>query len=195
MQREYVHQRKNDIAGRITIVVQFTILWLVIVLMAMGKLGFLQCLIGIGIILIINRLFSKWATNKQPWILLVILIGIASWNGMSALTVGWQTFLRFLSNLIILYVTEFSFEFVDSKLKIRSNGKYGEVPYPLAVIVWPIAAVLNIFGIKNQPVLAYAVLIGLVAIPAIIFNKLLIFELVYDVCIAVCLYCNRKANK
>lgn len=194
-QREYVKRRRYDIADRLAIVIQFTVIWLLIVLITIGKLGILGAIIGLIIFKALVTAFPNWSANKQPWIVLAILFGIAGWNGLSVIMIAWKTFLTFLDNLIVLAVTEFSFEFIDGKLKIRSNGKHGDPPCWIKVVAYPFAFVLNLFGIKNQPVLAYAVIIGLVGIPAILWDYRQLFSFVYYGMLAICLYYNRKANK
>lgn len=195
MQRDYVERRRYDLSDRLTIVIQFTIIWLLIVLITMGKLGIIEAIIGLIVFAFFSKVFPNWSENKKPWIVIAILFSIASWNGMSIFTIAWSTFLIFLDNLIVLAVTEFSFEFVGSKLKIRSNGVYGDPPWWIKVVAWPFSFVLALFGIKNQPVLAYAVIIGLVGIPAIILDYKHLFSFVYYGTLAICLYRNRKADK
>ena len=195
IKREYVERRRYDVADRLAIVIEFTIIWLIIALIALGKLGIFDALIGLIIFSLCTNIFAKFFENKQPWLVFAILFCIASWNGGPIHTIMWSTLLKFLDNLVVLAITEFSFEFVDSKLKIRSNGKYGDPPAWLKVIAYPFALVLAMFGIKNQPVLAYAVLIGLVGIPAILLDYRELFSFAYYVTLAVCLYRNRKANK
>ena len=58
-QREYVKRRRYDIADRLAIVIQFTVIWLLIVLITIGKLGILGAIIG----LIIFKALVKFSGN------------------------------------------------------------------------------------------------------------------------------------
>lgn len=109
---------------------------------------------------------------------------------------GFFEFLSTLFNLtIILISVEVSFEFVGTTLMVRSNGKYGNVDWYFKIFIWPVAFILQLCGLKNQPVLAYIVFVVFGIIPVFYYNIWPVSQFIYNTMVGVILYKNRKANK
>ncbi len=98
-----------------------------------------------------------------------------------------------ITNLILGFCVEYSFEFKDSKLKIRSNGKFYELDGILKLITWPFAKVLSILGMENKPIMGYIMVF--VYAYGVIFHGWQIFDSVYHIWVMYYLYKNRKTNK
>ena len=58
-------------------------------------------------------------------------------------------------NLLLVFCAEFSFEYYENKLCIRSAGKRWVLDGWLRILIWPFAKPLSWLGVKNCPILAY----------------------------------------
>lgn len=100
-----------------------------------------------------------------------------------------------LVNLMLVFVCEYSFEFKDSKwkLKIRSNGKFYDLDGILLFVTWPFAKLASLLGKENKPIMAY--IVTAVYVYGMLFKGWQVFDGVYHIWVMYYLYKNRKENK
>ena len=98
-----------------------------------------------------------------------------------------------INNLVLVFVTEFSFEFHEKKLMVRSNGEFYELDGILKMVTYPFACICSLFGLKNQPIWAW--LTACVYIYAMLFHNWQVFDSCAHLVLMYILYRNRKKNK
>lgn len=98
-----------------------------------------------------------------------------------------------ITNLFLAFCVEYSFEFKNSELKVRSSGKFYDLDGVLLIITWPFAKLFSILGMENKPVMGYIMV--LVYLYGMIFHGWQIFDSIYHMWVMYYLYKNRKTNK
>lgn len=121
--------------------------------------------------------------------LAIVLWAISEFMGIPHLGL----FEGIITNLILGFCVEYSFEFKDSKLKIRSNGKFYELDGILLIITWPFAKLFSVFGMENKPIMGYIMV--LVYVYGMLFRGWQVFDAIYHMWVMYYLYKNRKTNK
>ena len=95
--------------------------------------------------------------------------------------------------IFLAFCVEYSFEFKNSELKVRSSGKFYDLDGVLLIITWPFAKLFSILGMENKPVMGYIMV--LVYLYGMIFHGWQIFDSIYHMWVMYYLYKNRKTNK
>ncbi len=98
-----------------------------------------------------------------------------------------------INNLVLVFVTEFSFEFHEKKLMVRSNGEFYELDGILKMVTYPFACICSLFGLKNQPIWAWLTACGYIY--AMLFHNWQVFDSCAHLVLMYILYRNRKKNK
>lgn len=125
---------------------------------------------------------------------IAITFAVALWAFSSLLGIKHLGLIEgIINNLVLVFVTEFSFEFHEKKLMVRSNGEFYELDGVLKLITYPFALLFSAFGLRNQPIWAW--LTACIYIYAMLFHNWQVFDSIVHLLIMYVLYKNRKENK
>lgn len=142
----------------------------------------------------INNYAEERKNTSIDRVALAILMAIILWGGSKLLSIEHLSLVKgIVVNIFLMLSVEFSFEFKDGVLKVRSNGKFYDLDGFLKFITWPFAKILALFGLKNQPIWGY--LVGGLYIYFMIFKNFQIVDGVFHLITMYTLYKNRKENK
>lgn len=127
-----------------------------------------------------------------------ILFAIILWGISEILSIPHLTLTDgIVTNLILVFCAEFSFEFKESKwkFKIRSSGKsyYLSGVFVVLYIIWPFVKLSSLLGKENKPIMAY-IATGMY-VYGMLFREWQVFDGIYHLGVLYFLYKNRKTNK
>lgn len=127
-----------------------------------------------------------------------ILLAIILWAISNLLGIPHLTLTDgIITNLILVFCAEFSFEFKESKwkFKIRSSGKsyYLSGIFVVLYIIWPFVKLSSLLGKENKPIMAY--IAAAIYLYGMLFKDWQMFDGIYHLAVLYILYKNRKTNK